>query len=199
MKKKLGILGGTFDPIHLGHLHLAQCAAQELKLDKILFVPAANSPFKEGQTLDFAHRLTMAAIAVADKVNFEVTAIEALREGKSYTYDTVLALREMYPMWEIYFLSGADALENLTLWNNWRGILANCYFAVFTRPGYELKLSEELAMDKTIREKILLLSTDKEIDISSSYLRENIKQKVGGQYLPPTVLRYIEENKLYRG
>ena len=141
MKKKLGILGGTFDPIHLGHLHLAQCAAQELKLDKVLFVPAANSPFKEGQTLDFAHRLTMAAIAVA----------------------------------------------------------ANCYFAVFTRPGYELKLSEELAADKAIREKILLLSTDKEIDISSSYLRENIKQKVGGQYLPPAVLRYIKENKLYRG
>ena len=93
--------------------------------------------------LSFADRLTMTAIAVADEPDFEVSAIEALREGKSYTYDTILTLKRMYLAWEIYFLSGADALDNFARWYNWRGILENCYLAVFSRPGYELKLAQD--------------------------------------------------------
>lgn len=197
MKKRIGILGGTFDPIHVGHLHLAECALKKLGLDKVLFIPADNSPFKEGRTLDFAHRLTMTAIATADNVKFEVSALEALREGKSYTYDTIMNLKKMYPEWEIYFLSGADALDNLVRWYNWRGILENCFFAVFARPGYELTLPDELRVDDLAREKILLLATAEEIDISSSYLRENANEQT--KYLPLAVWRYIEDNKLYRG
>lgn len=86
---------------------MAKCAKDGLNLDKVLFIPAATSPFKEGKTLSFADRLTMTAIAVADEPDFEVSAIEALREGKSYTYDTILTLKRMYLAWEIYFLSGA--------------------------------------------------------------------------------------------
>lgn len=194
MAKKLGILGGTFDPIHLGHLHLAKCAKDGLNLDKVLFIPAATSPFKEGKTLSFADRLTMTAIAVADEPDFEVSAIEALREGKSYTYDTILTLKRMYLAWEIYFLSGADALDNFARWYNWRWILKNCYLAVFSRPGYELKLAQELAEDELAKEKILLLNTEKELDISSTVLREGR----GDEYLPPAVKRYITEHKLYR-
>lgn len=196
--KKLGILGGAFDPIHLGHLHLAQTCYQELSLDKVLFIPSAVSPFKEGRTIPFNHRLTMAAIATAPMPYFEVSAVEALREGKSYTYDTLQALKGIYQGWELYFLSGADALTSLSRWYNWQGILENCFFVVVNRPGFELAINYEIKTYPKWQEKIILLKAEKEIDIASRFLREYYVSESQKEYLPPKVWEYIKEQGLYR-
>lgn len=196
--KKLGILGGAFDPIHRGHLHLADVCYRELALDKVLFIPSAVSPFKEGKTSSFSQRLTMTAIATAQTPYFEVSAIEALREGKSYTYDTLETLKEIYQGWELYFLSGADALESLSRWYNWQGILEDCYFVGVNRPGFELKIDEVINNYPKAKEKIILLKVDKEIDIASRILRSNINDDVKNKYLPPKVWEYIIEQGLYR-
>lgn len=193
--KRLGILGGTFDPIHTGHLHLAASCYQRLDLDKVLFIPAAVSPFKEGQTLPFSQRLTMTAIAVAETPHFEVSALEALRRGKSYTSDTIAELKKIYPGWELFFLSGADSLESLSRWHNWQDILTACTFVAVNRPGYELKIDEQL---KKYASKIRLLEIEEEIDISSSLLRSQIDEESLRRYLPHKVWEYIKEQGLYR-
>lgn len=196
--KKLGVLGGAFDPIHAGHLHLARVCYQKLGLDKVLFIPSAVSPFKEGKTSSFSQRLTMTAIATAEIPYFEVSAVEALREGKSYTCETLKVLKEIYAGWELYFLSGADALESLSRWYNWQEILANCYFVGVNRPGYELKIDEALNSFPQAKEKIILLKAEEEIDISSRLLRSEIQSDLKNEYLPTKVWEYIKEQGLYR-
>ena len=193
--KKIGILGGTFDPIHKGHLHLAKSAFEQLELDMILFVPAYVSPFKEGQTTSFAHRLAMTSLAIAQEPCFFISSIEGLREGKSYTADTLEILSKIYTNSEFYFLSGVDAVNTLSEWHNWEKILDLCYFVVLPRPNYELDYNQAFWQEEKYRRKIILLDAQ-EIDISSTLLR-------GGQareeYLPVSVQEYILENRLYEG
>ena len=129
---------------------------------------------------------------------FEVSAVEALREGKSYTYDTLQALKEIYQGWELYFLSGADALTSLSRWYNWQGILEDCFFVVVNRPGFELAINYEIKNYPKWQEKIILLKAEKEIDIASRFLREYYVSESQKEYLPPKVWEYIKEQGLYR-
>lgn len=193
--KKIGILGGTFDPPHIGHLHLAQNAMEQLELDMVLFIPAYVSPFKEGKTTEFAHRLAMTAIAIADEPSFFITALEGLREGKSYTADTLASLKGLYPNSELYFLSGVDAVNTLSEWHNWEQILNLCYFVVLPRPNYELDETQVFWQDEKYRRKIILLDAE-EIDVSSTMLRSGQGNE---GYLPEIVAKYIKENGLYEG
>ena len=193
--KKIGILGGTFDPIHIGHLHLAKSAFEQLELDMVLFIPAFVSPFKEGKTTSFAHRLAMTSLAIAKESCFFVSSIEGLRDGKSYTADTLEALSEIYTNSEFYFLSGVDAVNTLSVWHDWEKILELCYFVVLPRPNYELDYHQSFWQEEKYRRKIILLDAQ-EIDISSTMLRNGQARE---EYLPASVQEYILKNQLYEG
>lgn len=135
--KKLGIMGGTFDPVHLGHLRTAEFIYEHLGLEKIIFVPAFIAPHKVG--LEFApaaDRYRMTELATKPYPYFEVTDIELRRSGVSYTYDTVMELKKQYPEYGLYFIVGADAVPMLNTWHKIRELLSEVTFIAADRPGY---------------------------------------------------------------
>ena len=199
--RRLGLLGGTFDPVHNGHMDLARVALETLALDGLLFIPAPSPPHKEGRPItSFAHRLRMVELAIAGCDRLSVSDLEARRAGKSYTYDTLCALRAAYPEYALYFLTGADALQAFTSWHRWQDILDLCTVVVTTRPGFPFVLPEELANEAKKRRGGFLLLDKEAVAISATELRRAIG--AGGDWqrlVPPAVARYIEENHLYRG
>lgn len=198
---KLGILGGTFDPVHNGHLALADDMQKRLALDEVIFIPARLPPHKtEREITDFAHRYAMVQLAIQDYAHFTLSDLEAKRPGKSYTYDTLLTLKAAYPACTLYFLTGADALVGFTTWHRWRDILDMCTVVVTTRPGFVFKPPAELVDEVDKRQKGLLLLEKEEVDISATKLREAIADsKPWRQWLPPAVANYIQTHHLYRG
>ena len=133
---KIGILGGSFDPVHYGHLLLAQYALEELELHGVLFMPAKQPPHKEEDQLSsFEDRLAMLKIAFEGKAEFDITTVEQEREGPSYTYDTLRLLRQEQPETEFVFLIGADSLMTLEKWYRAEDLLREFSFAVAPRPG----------------------------------------------------------------
>lgn len=198
---KLGILGGTFDPVHNGHLALAEAAMQELELDELLFIPAPTPPHKDGRAITpFAQRYAMVQLAIAGRPHFWLSDLEAKRSGKSYTYDTLRSIKTHAPQCELFFLTGADALEGFTHWYRWQEILDLCTLVVTTRPGFAFEAPEELAAEARRRQKGLLLLEKDEVDISATKLRKAIAQgAVWQQWVPQKVAEYIQANHLYRG
>ena len=135
--KKLGIIGGSFDPVHKGHLSSAEFVYRTLNLDKVIFVPAFIAPHKIG--LEFApaaDRYRMTELAVQDYPYFDVSDVELKRSGISYTYDTVLELKKQYPGYELYFIVGADSVPQLNTWNHIYELLNEVTFVAVARPGY---------------------------------------------------------------
>lgn len=134
---KWGLLGGTFDPVHFGHLRCAQEILEILGLDKICFIPSSRPPLKTRPELTpFTDRLVMAGMAVADHPSFTVTDIENMREGPSYTIDTVRELLKI-PRMEPYFILGQDAFTDIRKWKDWEDFLQLSNFVIMTRPGYD--------------------------------------------------------------
>lgn len=198
--KKLGIMGGTFDPIHLGHLRTAEFVYERLGLEKIIFVPAFIAPHKVG--LEFApaaDRYRMTELATRPYPYFEVTDIELRRSGVSYTYDTVLELKQQYPGYELYFIVGADAVPMLNTWHNIRELLTEVTFIAADRPGYGQTINKVCKFfGELAQNKILLLKTP-EVDISSTDIRERVKQELPIEELvPASVAEYILKEHLYR-
>lgn len=198
---KLGILGGTFDPVHNGHLALAEAVMRDLELDELLFIPAPTPPHKEGRAITpFAQRYDMVQLAIDGRPHFWLSDMEAKRAGKSYTYDTLTAISAQAPAYELYFLTGADALEGFTHWYRWQEILDLCTLVVTTRPGFAFSMPEELAAEARRRQKGVLLLEKDEVDISATKLREAITLGVAWQqWVPEAVADYIQANHLYRG
>lgn len=213
---KCGLFGGTFDPIHFGHLRAALELAGILRLDRVIFIPSAAPPHKAAQAVTpFAHRLQMVSLAVADNEKFSVSDVEGLREGKSFSIDTVRYFLETLPgRPELYFIIGQDAFDAITTWRDWEALLSLCHFAVMTRPGYEnegLKkiLPTELAGKYEYDEqrnsfqhpggKNIFFRRTTFLDISASDIRERMQSGQSVQYLTPGgVIRYMDENNLYR-
>jgi nicotinate-nucleotide adenylyltransferase len=188
-ESKIGILGGCFDPIHIGHLILAEGALQEYGLDRVIFIPNNVPPHKDKVFSSASHRLNMVRLAVMDNPKFEVSDIEIKREGPSYTYDTMQSLKQIYPNSKLYFLIGADAFAELKTWKNWEELIKMVEFIVATRPNSDIVEIEGA--------KINRLSLPA-IDISSSFIREAIKEGRSIRYLVPDRVRdYIYTNKLY--
>jgi nicotinate-nucleotide adenylyltransferase len=136
--KGLGILGGTFNPVHLGHLRAAEEIAERLDLETVVFMPAAIPPHKPGQNMaPFRHRLEMVRLAVASRPGFAVSDLESrLPPGPSYTVNTLEAfMKERPPFGELYFLVGYDSFRSIALWQRYRELFALASFAVFRRPG----------------------------------------------------------------
>lgn len=140
--KGIGIMGGTFDPIHMGHLLTAEYVRDAYGLEKVLFIPAANSPFKLEKKVESAEdRLAMTRLAVADNPHFEASDIEMRREGVSYTSDTIALLRARFGLdVPLYFITGADAINDLPAWHHPRELLELCHFIAATRQGTALDL-----------------------------------------------------------
>ncbi|MEN6348549.1 MAG: nicotinate-nucleotide adenylyltransferase [Syntrophomonas sp.] len=197
----LGILGGTFDPIHYGHLIAAEYARYEFKLDKVLVLPAAIPPHKDlRQVLDARYRYRMAELAVKNNPTLEISALEMERNGYSYTVDTVDYYRRRYPGQEIYFITGADSLYYMDTWKDIERLAGLCSFIVVTRPGYNVDREEKDLSDlpTALWDKMKQLQIPG-LDISSSDIRRRISEGKPVKYLlPPEVEEYIRAEGLYR-
>ena len=186
---KLGILGGSFNPIHLGHLILAQEARESLGLEKVLFVPCALPPHKsEEDLLEASHRLEIVRLAIQGNPHFEVSDIEVRRGEVSYSIDTIRILRNEFPSAAFYFLIGSDALQGLCRWKQIEELQSLCHFVMAGRPRFP-------AQD--LPEELLRLSMP-EIDISSREIRRRLREGRSIRYLVPESVRdYLEKKRLY--
>ncbi len=188
---KIGILGGTFNPVHIGHLILAEEAAGKLKLDKVIFMPVYIPPHKNSPDLiEAEHRYQMCILATKNNPNFEVSKLEIEREGKSYSVETLKELRKKYGKdVQLFFLTGSDSLKELFSWKDVDDIFKLSQFVVAQRPGYPIeRLPEEV--------KVVLITP---IEVSSSLIRQRIKEEKSIRYLVPDEVRdYIIGHKLYK-
>ena len=199
---KLGIFGGSFDPIHYGHLILAEYLREGAGLDRVLLMPAYESPFKIGQTKsDAASRLKMVELATQDHPSFDICDLDISGGRVSYMVDLMASLRKMYPTDELYYLSGTDSFLGIECWRGSEELLSRYSFAVGTRPGYR---DEELAeFAEYIRAKyhteVQVVPIPK-VEISSTDIRHRCKEEHSIRYLvPEAVERFIHENQLYIG
>lgn len=187
---KIGILGGTFNPIHIGHLILAEETREKLKLDKVIFVPAYLPPHKDNSVIAQAVvRLAMVRLAIRANKYFLASDIEIKRSGRSYTIDTLVEFKKEYPKDELYFIIGSDLLTYLDEWKELLEIIKMVKFIVATRPGYPLEKIPSYISTVAIRA----------VDISGFEIRRAIREDKSFRYLvPEVVFNYINRNKLYR-
>jgi nicotinate-nucleotide adenylyltransferase len=213
---KWGLLGGTFDPIHLGHLRAAEEMLNLFNLNRIIFVPSSRPPHKlDARITSFHHREQMVKMAIEGNISFSFSNVENLREGKSYSVETVEYILDKYMEdLELYFIVGQDAFQAITTWKDWEKLLLLCNFAVMTRPGYEQKgleniLPRDFASGFKYEEKtggyrgptghVLYFRHVTFLDISSSRIREMVKTGQSIRYLlPDNVRHYIFKNSLYQ-
>jgi len=200
VKRKIGILGGTFDPIHTGHLVTAEAVRIEYGLEKVLFIPAANPPHKQHyQLTPVMHRYIMTVMATYSNPHFYVSPIEIERPGLSYTIDTILALIEQYgDKTEFYFIIGADTVQELSTWKNIDHLLNLCYFIAATRPGCMCSLDHVIKkFGMKGRQRIHRLPTP-ELEISSTDIRERVRLGRSIKYIvSESVESYISKEGLY--
>lgn len=199
---KIGIMGGTFNPIHTGHLLLAQYALEECQLDKVLFIPTGNSYMKNAkEILSGEMRLKMVDLAIEDAEEFESSDVEIRREGNTYTCETLPELKTFYPGAELYFLMGADSFLSIHKWRKPDIILAHATLVVVTRDGvsYERLETQKAFLQKEFGGRIELVSFPT-IDISSSEIRQRLREGKSIRFqVPERVRSFIEENGLYEG
>jgi len=200
-KQRIGIMGGTFDPIHIGHLVTADAVRIQYELDLVLFIPAGNPPHKQGMKVtDSSHRYAMTLMATLSNPHFQVSAIETERPGPSYTIDTVQALRKNHgEQARFYFITGTDAVQELPTWGRIQELLEMCDFVAATRPGCVSALDDVIRQLGPLgRTKIHPLATP-ELEISSTDIRERVRSHRSIRYfVPESVEQYIYKEGLYR-
>jgi nicotinate-nucleotide adenylyltransferase len=198
---KIGILGGTFDPIHNAHLAIAEEAKTRLVLSEVLFIPAGQPWMKTDTGISPAnHRVEMVRLAIEGRPYFRLSMIEVEHKGPSYTVDTIAKLKKQSGgSSEFYFIIGWDALAQLPRWKEPARLIKMCRLVVFPRPGFprpDIKLLEKSVPD--LSKRVILRDTP-EIDISATEIREKIARKLSiSRLVPQKVAQYIEENGLYR-
>ncbi len=199
-KKKTGIMGGTFNPIHIGHLLLAENAKEAFGLDEILFVPSGLPYMKNGiEIADKWMRLEMTRLAVSDNPAFVLSSAEVEREGNSYTWETLELLRDKEPETEFFFIEGADSLFAMESWKNPEIIFRDCTILAAVRDGKDDDdLREQIArLEKKYGARIGLIGM-KEISFSSTDIRERIRNGRSIRYMvPDKVIEYIKKYRLY--
>lgn len=199
--KKIGIMGGTFDPIHVGHLILGEHAYDFFGLDKVLFMPTGNPPHKDGRvTADKEHRINMCRLAISDNPHFQLSTLETDYEGYSYTCETLQKIKLLYPDTEIYFIIGADSLFSIEKWRNPQQVFENCILLVANReetPSKEL-LEQVNHLEKDFHASIQVMDTPN-IDISSRFLRKKLEEQQSIKYyVTKEVEQYIKQQGLYQ-
>lgn len=201
--QRIGLFGGTFDPIHIGHLLIAEAAREHLGLDQVRFLPAAQSPLKSDQpTADAKQRLEMVRLAIGGHPHFEVDDRELKRGGTSYTVSTLQEFRSELPEAEFVFLMGADSLADFDRWRSPHEICELAFVAVLARGGQAapdmeiLKKHLPTAQQHRLSDHLVPVA---QVEISSSDLRARVQQSRSVRYqLHPTTAAYIDANQLYR-
>jgi nicotinate-nucleotide adenylyltransferase len=210
----VGILGGTFNPIHYGHLRMAQELADGLGMDEVRFIPSANPPHKDSVTVSAEHRAAMVKLAIADNPLFTLDKRELEREGTSYTIDTLISLREeLGNDTALCLMMGSDAFIKLNTWHRWQELLDYAHIILVQRPNQgkpQEPLPEELqrllrdhyAEDvSALREESAGLINMQAIsaqDISATQIRESLKHGVSMRYLlPEEVIEYVQQQNIY--
>lgn len=198
--KGVGIMGGTFDPIHFGHLVTAEAALAAFNLDQVIFVPSGRPPHKKNYDVSDAEaRYLMAILAVATNAHFRVSRVEIDRPGYSYAIDTVMSFRELYgEETELFFITGADAILEILTWKKVESLLGLCQFIAATRPGFDLRsLDSVLAELPDLNGRLHYLEVPA-LAISSTDIRRRVMQGRPIKYLlPETVEQYIYKIGLY--
>lgn len=199
--KKYGIFGGSFNPIHYGHLMICEYIKEEMGLDKVIFIPTGNPPHKEiGVSAE--DRYEMVRLAISPNPDFEISDIETTRVNLSYTVETIRELKEIYKEEKLYFLIGLDSLFQLKTWKKIDDLSQEIEFVVALRPGYINKEEINNEIDflrENFGTKINLIKTPL-YEISSTDLRDRIHEGKSLRYLiPKKVLDYIEESGFYKG
>ena len=199
--RRIGIMGGTFDPIDVGHLMTAEAVRDEFGLDKVLFIPAAVPPHKlDQQVTDARHRYLMTVLATTSNPHFDVSSIEMDRPGPSYTIDTIYELRRQYgENTDLFFITGADAIAEIPTWDRIEELLGLCQFIAATRPGFLPNVDNiKEYFGELGSARIHRLETP-ELEISSTNIRDRLKRGFSIKYIvPPAVEDYIYKEGLYK-
>lgn len=199
--KNLGILGGTFDPIHNGHIGCALAAMKHFDLDEVWFMPAKLSNFKQNQYIsEIKDRIAMCKLAIKDANNkkFKLCDLETKRQGVSYTSDTLEILHKQMPNTNLYFISGSDVVFSLSHWHNIEDILKLACVIAVSRVGYSIGNDEALNFLDNNADRIKLIEADV-LDVSSSDIRKAVSLGYSiDKYVCPSVKNYIEQNNLYK-
>jgi nicotinate-nucleotide adenylyltransferase len=198
---RIGISGGTFDPIHYGHMIIAEQIRESLKLDKVIFIPSGLTPHKDiSKVTPAEHRFNMVHAAVQTNSFFEASRIEIEREGYTYTIDTIKQLNEFYgETARLFFITGADVIPELLTWKNHEKLFELCEFIAVLRPGFKKDgfIKEVEHLRTTYLAKIHVVDAPL-IGISSTIIREKVKAGKSIKYLvPESVESYIIKNRLY--
>ncbi|MFA4967967.1 MAG: nicotinate-nucleotide adenylyltransferase [Candidatus Margulisiibacteriota bacterium] len=199
--KRIGVLGGTFNPIHKGHLALAAVAKEEFALDKIIFLPSGKPPHKDNDVIDKELRYEMVALAIKGHLDYLLSRIELDREGYSYAVDTFGQLAKKYgKASKLFYIMGLDSINEILSWKKPLELFKLCEFIVGTRPGTRIRTFRRLVkfppLEKEV-DKIHLVELKE--DISSSDIRKRIKEgKTVEKLLPKPVLDYIREKGIYK-
>ena len=196
----IGVLGGTFDPVHKGHIMVAEEARARLDLAEVLFVPAGQPPLKEDSPiLAVEHRVQMVRLAIADYPYYKLSTIEIDRPGPSFTVDTIVELRDKLGDGdELFFIVGWDSLAQLPKWKEPSRLIKICRLVAVPRPGYSLPDLNSLdAVIPGLSRRVILLDRP-EIDINATEIRERVAQGLSIRHLvPEPVAEYIRQHKLY--
>jgi nicotinate-nucleotide adenylyltransferase len=214
--RRLGFFGGTFDPVHLGHLVPAVRAFETFRFDALGFIPAAQPPHKQGEALTpFAHRFAMLALATQAYDRFLVSPLELERPGPTYTVDTVRRLRERFPADQLYFLLGSDSYSQIGSWHRWEELVELAHLVVLHRDtawGRELRDRVpgtlharmrtvepfSLVADPEPTSRLIYLLDHEPFPVSSTHLRERLRRgQTIRELVPPEVHRYIVKHRLY--
>jgi nicotinate-nucleotide adenylyltransferase len=213
----IALLGGTFDPVHYGHLRFADAVRRALGLSEVRLVPARDPPHRDSPMASAADRLAMLKLAVTEVPGLVVDDRELRRDGKSYTVDTLAGLRRDYPDRPLLLLLGADAFRGLPSWHRWRELFDLAHLVVVERPGVDLEAALPAPLPAILRERVvaepailfwrpagaILRQPIAPLDVSATAIREHIAGGAGGAemnrgLLPPAVLAYIDLHHLYR-
>jgi len=197
---RIGVLGGTFDPVHFGHLAIAEEARVRLSLDVVLLVPARLQPLRQEERLSPPEdRAAMLERAVMGNPGLQVSRIEFERPGPSYTVDTLALLRERYPRGsEFFFILGSDAIADLPRWKEPERLMTLCHFVVFQRPGCDFDPRNLFLQFPLLRERTIFLEGPR-LEISATELRRRVRQGLPIRYqTPDAVVEYILSHRLYR-
>ena len=197
---RIGLLGGTFDPIHNGHLHIARSFADELDLESVILLPAGDPYHKTAPRTAAHHRLAMAEIAAKADSRLAVSDCDIVRQGATYTHDTVQIFRQHFPAAEFWLLIGMDSLLQLHTWHRWQNLVRQCRIAAAPRPDSSLAQAPaplQSWLAEALPQGRLHILQAEPLPISSSQIRQQLATEHTSPDIPPEVLSYIQQHQLY--